>query len=91
MRIGLAAAAPPGPLKVRRVGIVLTERDIAVNNARTLRIVDDWKAASPGTEFFIHVFPAAEGIPHDFIDPLQPDARTDKVDALLVGWLMAGE
>ena len=91
LRLGIAAERQTGPLKVRRVGVVLTENDPAVNNARTLRLVEQWKAPSPDTEFFLHVFPAEENIPHDFIDPLQPDARTDKINALLAGWLMGGE
>ncbi len=91
LRLGIATERQSGPLKVRRVVVVLTENDPAVNNARTLRLVEQWKAASPDTEFFLHVFPAEENIPHDFIDPLQPDARTDKINALLAGWLMGGE
>lgn len=91
LRLGIATERQSGPLKVRRVGVVLTENDPAVNNARTLRLVEQWKAASPDTEFFLHVFPAEENIPHDFIDPLQPDARTDEINALLAGWLMGGE
>ena len=90
LRLGIAAERQTGPLKVGRVGVVLTENDPAVNNARTLRLVDQWKAASPDTEFFVHTYPAEERIPHDFIDPLQPDARTDKINAQLTGWLMGG-
>lgn len=90
LRLGLSTAEDNHPLRVRRLGVILTENDIAVNNRRTLRLVDQWKADSPDTEFFVHTFPAAENIPHDFIDPLQPDARTDKVNALLVDWLTSG-
>jgi hypothetical protein len=67
--------------------VILTENDKAVNNARTRRLVEQWRAASTDTEFLIYEFPASESIPHDFIDPLQPDARTGKVNALLVEWL----
>lgn len=87
LRLGLSTARENRPLHVVRLGVILTEKDIAVNNRRTLRLVDQWKAASPDTEFFVHTFPASENIPHDFIDPLQPDARTDKVYAQLVDWL----
>lgn len=87
LRLGLSTAADPRPLAVERFGVILTANDPAVNNARTLRLVEQWQAASPDTEIFLHTFPAAENIPHDFIDPLQPDARTDKVNALLVEWL----
>jgi len=87
LRLGLATAQPDRELRVNRLGVILTEGDLAVNNRRTKRLVEQWRAASPHTEVFLHEFPAAENIPHDFIDPLQPDARTDKVNALLVGWL----
>ena len=87
LRLGLNTAQPDRTLRVKRLGVILTENDLAVNNARTRRLVEQWRAASPGTAIFLHEFPAAEKIPHDFIDPLQPDARTDKVNALLVEWL----
>ena len=87
LRLGLQAAQPDQTLHVNRLGVILTENDKAVNNARTRRLVEQWRAASPDTDFFIYEFPASENIPHDFIDPLQPDARTDKVNALLVEWL----
>ena len=87
LRLGLATAQPDRPLRVNRLGVILTENDLAVNNRRTRRLVDQWRAASPDTDIFLHEFPATDNIPHDFIDPLQPDARTDKVNALLVEWL----
>lgn len=87
LRLGLATEADPRPLAVERLGVILTENDPAVNNARTLRLVKQWQATSPDTEIFLRTFPAEENIPHDFIDPLQPDARTDKVNTLLVEWL----
>ena len=50
--LGLGVAQNSNPLKVQRLGLILTEN-----------------------------------IPHDFIDPLQPDARTEKINTLLVEWL----
>ncbi len=87
LRLGLDTAQPDRTLRVNRLGVILTENDLAVNNRRTRRLVEQWRATSPDTEIFLHEFPAEEKIPHDFIDPLQPDARTDKVNALLVEWL----
>jgi carboxylesterase len=87
LRLGMQTAQADRTLRVNRLGVILTENDIAVNNARTQRLVEQWRATSPDTDVFLHEFPAAENIPHDFIDPLQPDARTDKVNALLVEWL----
>jgi carboxylesterase len=87
LRLGIHTAQPDRTLRVNRLGVILTENDLAVNNRRTRRLVEQWSTASPETEIFLHEFPASENIPHDFIDPLQPDARTDKVNALLVEWL----
>lgn len=87
LRLGLHTAQPDRALRVNKLGVILTEKDQAVNNARTLRLVEQWRAVSPDTEIFLQEFPAAENIPHDFIDPLQPDARTGKVNELLVEWL----
>ena len=87
LRLGLNTAQPDRKLRVDRLGVILTENDPAVSNARTRRLVEQWRASSPETETFLHEFPAEENIPHDFIDPLQPNARTDKVNALLVEWL----
>jgi hypothetical protein len=87
LRLGLDTAQADRTLRVNRLGVILTENDLAVNNRRTRRLVEQWRAASPDTEIFLHEFPAEENIPHDFIDPLQPDARTDKVNTLLVEWL----
>ena len=87
LRLGIHTAQPDRILRVNRLGVILTENDLAVNNRRTRRLIEQWSTASPETEVFLHEFPASENIPHDFIDPLQPDARTDKVNALLVEWL----
>ena len=87
LRLGLDTARPDRSLRVNRLGVILTENDLAVNNARTKRLVEQWRAVSPDPQIFLHEFPAAEKIPHDFIDPLQPNARTDKINALLVEWL----
>ena len=87
LRLGIHTAQPDRTLRVNRLGVILTENDLAVNNRRTRRLVEQWSTASPETEIFLHEFPASENIPHDFIDPLQPDARTDKVNALLIEWL----
>ena len=87
LRLGLNTAQSDRKLRVDKLGVILTENDRAVSNARTHRLVEQWRTASPDTEIFLHEFPASENIPHDFIDPLQPDARTDKVNDLLVEWL----
>lgn len=87
MRLGLHVEQQAGPLRVRRLGVVLTEGDPAVNNRRTLRFVRTWEQSSPGVEFFIYTFPRSSRIPHDFIDPLQEGAQIDHVYPMLLAWL----
>lgn len=88
MRLGMDAERQSGPVRVRRVGLVLSAADIAVSNRRALRILEEWEATSPGVEFFTYTFPAAERIPHDFIDPLQPDQQIERVYPMLLAWLV---
>lgn len=91
MRLGFAASDTANPVRVRRLGVVLTEGDPAVNNRRTLRIVREWEENSPGVEFFLYTFPRSSRIPHDFIDPLQEGAQIDIVYPLLLEWLTRPE
>ena len=87
LRLGLDVAAADAPMKAPRVHIVLTEADEAVNNHRTLRLMERWKSESPNTQFTLSVFPEADGVPHDFIDPNQLDAQTERVYPKLLEWL----
>jgi carboxylesterase len=87
LRLGLDVAASDAPMKAPRVHVVLTEADKAVNNHRTLRLMERWKSESPDTEFTLSVFPEADGVPHDFIDPNQLDAQTERVYPKLLEWL----
>ncbi len=87
LRLGLDVAASDAPMKAPRVHIVLTESDGAVNNQRTLRLLEQWKSESPSTEFTLSVFPEADNVPHDFIDPNQPNAQTERVYPKLIEWL----
>ncbi len=68
------AAAPRGPA----VLVVTTASDVAANNAFTARLVGVWRAhRSQGIATY--EFPAAEKVPHDFIDPTQLNQRVDLV------------
>lgn len=87
LRLGLAVERQKGPLQVKRLSVILSASDIAVNNARTLHLLEQWEAASPGIGFFAYTFPASDKVPHDMIDPLQPNARTDVVYPQLLKWL----
>ena len=57
---------------------VTSASDTAANNAVTEQLVANWRALRPaGIETF--EFPADQEIPHDFIDPNQPNQRIDIV------------
>lgn len=87
LRLSGEVAGNKDPLQARKLAVILTDADRAVNNQRTLRVLENWKVSSPDTEFFLHTFPAEEDVPHDFIDPEQPDAQTDRLYPILLEWL----
>jgi hypothetical protein len=54
--------------------VVTTASDLAASNAFTARLVAAWEAKRPsGIETF--QFPAVDKVPHDFIDPNQPNQQ----------------
>lgn len=80
LRFGLEIfkqARERGPV-VRRVLIVTTAADRAINNQRVEELAGLWRADG-FTGMETYQFPEAEQIPHDFIDPGQPDQRTEAV------------
>jgi carboxylesterase len=57
---------------------ITSASDTAANNVVTEQLIANWRALRPaGIETF--EFPADQEIPHDFIDPNQPDQRIDIV------------
>lgn len=67
----------------RKIDLVLSEADLAVSNEAAFRLANNWKEW-PGVTVTETVFPAKEAVPHDMIDPAQPDARVDFVYPRLV-------
>lgn len=63
-----AQTAPKSP----SILVVTTAVDRAANNLVTQRLVDNWTAHQPVEVF---QFDAAQKVPHDFIDPHQPDQQ----------------
>lgn len=90
LRLGLSVEAMSAhPMNASHIHVVLTDADAAVNNKRTLRLLDQWKTTSPDTTFDLTIFPQDEQVPHDFIDPAQPDAQTERIYPKLIEWLFA--
>ena len=69
-----AALKPPA---AKKMIVVFNANDLMINNEMTMKIVDIWKAhhASLSTS----EFEAGLKLPHDIIDPAQPDQKIDVV------------
>lgn len=61
--------------------VVTTAIDPAASNAATQVLVDRWMARHPLT---VYQFPAEQEVPHDFIDPSQPNQQIDLVYPKLI-------
>lgn len=72
----------------RRIVAVGNEADTAVNNAGLAAIVRKWRVQVSAVE--THEFPANEGLPHDVIDPRQPDQQIDLVYPILIDLITNG-
>lgn len=74
---------------VRRVLVVTSGDDKAVENRLTDGLVSLWRRdGANGIETY--EFPVGSGVPHDFVDPEQPDQQVAKVYPVLIK-LFAGE
>jgi hypothetical protein len=66
--------------------VVTTGADKAADNRMTAELVSNWRRSrSQGIQTF--EFPAADGVPHDFIDPNQPDQKTSLVYPTIIALL----
>jgi carboxylesterase len=63
-----------GPLKAGRIDIVTTGTEQGANNALTNQLAADWAAKNPG-RVTTYEFPETAGVPHDMVDPNQPEAK----------------
>jgi carboxylesterase len=63
------------PLRVSRMAILISAGDKGANSEQTNQLTAQWERKNPG-RVSIYEFPEALGIPHDMIDPNQPDAKT---------------
>ena len=60
------------PLRAGRLAIVTTGTDKGANNNLTDQLAAGWASQDHVTRFH---FPEEDGVPHDMIDPNQPDAK----------------
>jgi len=71
---GETAIAPPA---AKKMVMVFNANDLMINNEMTMKIVNLWKAHHANLSTF--EFPASLKLPHDIIDPAQPDQKVDIV------------
>lgn len=84
MRLGLDlfALARKSPPSARKILLVTSPADTAISLGRTGSLDALWKGRAEW-----RAFPAEWRIPHDCIDPAQPDAQTDLVYPQLREWI----
>jgi alpha-beta hydrolase superfamily lysophospholipase len=79
----VADRATESPPACRNISLILSEADLAISNEAALRLANKWKQW-PEVHLDEIIFPAEYAVPHDMIDPDQPDARIDFVYPRLV-------
>lgn len=62
------------PITSGRLDILTTGTDQGANNVLTDQLAAQWQARNRG-RVTLFEFPKADGVPHDMIDPNQPDAK----------------
>ena len=68
------ANSDKNPLQAGRLDILTTGTDKGANNRLTNQLAADWATKNPGRVTAFE-FPEKDGVPHDMIDPHQPDAK----------------
>jgi alpha-beta hydrolase superfamily lysophospholipase len=63
------------PATAKRICVITTETDTAINQAMVEHVVKLWQAQ--GVPVQTHRFPAALGLDHNFVDPGHPRQRVD--------------
>lgn len=84
MRLGriVAAEASAGPPAAQHIGFLLNDGDLAVNNGLAEQVATAWR--QHGASVTLRVLPRSNGLPHDLIDPRQPDAAVDIIYPMLL-------
>jgi alpha/beta hydrolase family protein len=73
----VAKAARMTAPKVKEIAIVTNANEPGLENRVTYRLVDAWR--NHGAIVGIHEFPLTDRLPHDLIDPANPDQNTELV------------
>jgi alpha-beta hydrolase superfamily lysophospholipase len=77
------------PLRASRMEILTSACDKAANSEQTNQLASQWQQKDPG-RVSIYEFHRALAVPHDMIDPNQPDAKTQITYAKVLELLRVG-
>lgn len=76
------------PPRAGEILVITSAADQAVSNARTRELVALWHKSAPG-KIHTYEFPEDWNVPHDFIDPTQPNQQVDRVYPVLIEQIKA--
>ena len=87
MKLGrvVEAGARHHPPAVRQIGVLLNSADVAVSNALTQQLIASWRGH--GQEVSVTVLSFSRLLPHDLINPGEPQADTALVYAAILDLL----
>lgn len=79
---GVFKAARSAAPKAGSIAVITNAAEPRLDNQFTYKLVDLWRAHGANVSFF--EFPADEHLPHDLIDPSNPDQNTERVYPVVV-------
>jgi pimeloyl-ACP methyl ester carboxylesterase len=85
---GVFKAARSSAPKARSIAVITNAAEPRLDNRFTYQLVDRWRAHGANVSTF--EFPASENLPHDLIDPANPDQNTQRVYPVVTGYVVGG-
>jgi carboxylesterase len=83
---GVLKAARSAAPKAESIAVITNAAEPRLDNRFTYKLVDLWRAHGANVSFF--EFPSAEHLPHDLIDPANPDQNTERVYPVVVRYVV---
>jgi pimeloyl-ACP methyl ester carboxylesterase len=85
---GVFKAARSAAPKAASIAVITNAAEPRLDNRFTYKLVDLWRAHGANVSFF--EFPAEEHLPHDLIDPANPDQNTERVYPVVIKTISGG-
>jgi esterase/lipase len=79
---GVRKAARTAAPKARHIEVITNAAEPRLDNRFTYQLVEQWRRH--GADVSTFEFPAADGLPHDLIDPANPDQNTKRVYPVVI-------